>query len=136
MSNPVYLVEVEDSEGNTFEVDLNNSEDLDYLTMLRPLIGDKCKIIHLQVDDYEGDDKEWLDKAKTALKHSENHMRYLDRRIKHLKDPYGEIALWNRELDKWHSNNRQELLDIKAFLSASYPEALEDWDILMEARDE
>ena len=136
MNNPVYMVEVEDHSGNKFEVDLNNCDDLDYLTMLRPLIGDKCKIIHLQVDDYEGEDQEWLDKAKLALKYSENHIRYLDRRIKHLKDPYGKLAVFNREIDKWHSNNRQELLGLRTFLSLSYPEALEDWAVLTEKVDE
>ena len=130
--NPTYLVNLEDSDGDKWEVDINNETDIEYLVSLRPLLSEKCVIIREQLEvtaECDGN-AEWTKRARCALKHSERHIRAIDRRISYLRDPTGELRAISIRKEEWHSKNKTELEGLKHFLSTNYPDALSDWDEL------
>lgn len=130
MSNPVYLVQIEDHQGDSWEVDINNETDVEYLTSLRPLLSETCKNIRAQLADTDGCDPDWLRRCDDARRYNEGKIKALDRRIKFLTDPSGEKALERRRLHVLEQSSKTELEQLKMFLSSNYPDALEDWGVL------
>lgn len=130
-TKPKYIVSVEDTEGHVFEVDILSS-DPEELVSIRPFLSEKCKLIQDQIEDYDDLNVEWLQRAQTALKRTQYSIKTLDRQVKYLTDPKGELSLRRNELAKWHTNNKNELEALKHYLKVSYPEAFEDWALLIQ----
>lgn len=120
-----YIVRVQDHSGDSWELDVINETNVDMLLGAEMLLKDICVSIQEQLEDESNTDDEWRGRASHVLIRKQREIKYIRRRIKHLVDPSGEIAVRNREVTSEEQGARAELNDLLDYLEEYHPDILD-----------